>query len=540
MTKRQTIIFVLVVAVLYGLGLFWGLPSVLTAASDSTAPLGPLSFVAEYRDPNKSYVYPAVHQLLLACVYGVIIVGCKLSGYLGALSSAWPYGFRDPTTVFSAFILASNVVSLLMGLVVLVSLKRVRPTESYAAWFPMLLLAASGVFAYYARVANMDMPYLCWWWLSYVCLWHYVFSGRPRRRLLLCAAAAAALAIGTKDQSAGLILGSGLILLFIPARGTADGWTVRIKSAALFSCALFAAYALVAVAPNPWRWLHHVRFVTSDHVLPEYEQSLRGQVLLFGRFLVRLSHVMTPLGIALGVAGLCVLARLRKHREALVLLLPAVAYYVSIIAKVRSTEERYLLPIAILLAVSAGVAVGAGLAATHVRARQLRLLTLGVVAFVLAQQFVWSFIPVTYTQLFDARRALARDIGQIVPPGAPLLIADMPSFNVPNRYIYERYALMHPPGEKLFPLSTHGENLFHPYDPAHRFILAGSPTTQTAWPNAHSQWPDTNVELIGQWTYPAWIKTHVYVPSVYEFYLFRRQQVTISNAEQGQSNPAQN
>lgn len=524
MTKRQTAVFVIVVVMLYGLGLFWGLPSVLSAASDSPAPLGPLSFVADYHDPNKSYIYPAVHQLLLACVYGVILVGCKLFGYLGSLSSAWPYGFSDPTTVFSAFILASNVVSLLMGLVVLVLLKRVRPTESYAAWFPMLLLAASGVFAYYARVANMDMPYLCWWMLSYVCLWHYVVSSRPRRRLLLLSAAGAALAIGTKDQSAGLILGSGLILLFIPARGAAGGWATRIKSAALFSCALLAAYALVAVAPNPGRWLHHVRFVTSDHVLPEYEQSLRGQVLLFGRFLVRLSHVMSPLGIALGVVGLCVLARLRKYRETLVLLLPVVAYYVSIIAKVRSTEERYLLPIAILLAVSGGVAVGAGLAAAHERARQLRALTLGAIAVVLMQQFVWGFIPVTYTQLFDARRALARELGEVVPPGAPLLIVDMPSFNVPNRHVYDRYPLMHPPGEKLFPPSTHGENLFHPYDPTQRFILAGSLTTQTAWPNVQSNWPDTDVELIRQWTYPTWIKAHVHVPSVYEFYLFRRRQ----------------
>ncbi len=151
-----------------------------------------------------------------------------------------------------------------------------------------------------------------------------------------------------------------------------------------------------------------MRFVTSDHVLPEYEQSLRGQLLFFQRFLVRLSHVLSPPGIALGVAGFVVLARSRKYREALVLAIPAASYYVSIIARLRSSEERYLLPIAIILAVSAGVAVGAAFQIRHARARQLRVFTLLILATALAQQLVWGFIPVTYTQLFDTRRELAR------------------------------------------------------------------------------------------------------------------------------------
>jgi hypothetical protein len=170
--------------------------------------------------------------------------------------------------------------------------------------------------------------------------------------------------------------------------------------------------------------------------------------------------------------------------------------------------------------------VGAALQIRQGRARQLRLFTLLILAIALAQQLVWGFIPVTYTQLFDTRRELARDIGKILPPGTPLLIANMPSFNVPNRYVYDYYPLMHPPGEKLFPPSTHGENIFHPFDPNYRFILAGSITTQTAWPNAQSKWPDGDVEFVGQWTYPTWIKKHIHVPSVYEFYLFQRKERT--------------
>jgi hypothetical protein len=316
------------------------------------------------------------------------------------------------------------------------------------------------------------------------------------------------------------------VLLFVAPRGAGgDGWKSRVKAAAFFSLVLVGVYALVAVATNPWRWAHHVRFVTSAHVLPEYEQSARGQVQLLGRAIVRLSHVMSPVGLALGAAGLAVLLRARRRREFFALVIPAAAYYVSIIAKVRATEERYMLPVALVLAVGAGVAVGAALKSASPRARLLRASALALAAVALAQQFVFGFVPVTYTQLFDARRALDRDIGRYVPEGSPLLVADMPSFNVPNRGVYERYRLMHPPGERLFPASTHGENLFHPYDPAHRFVLAGSPTPQSGWwPGAQSRWPDTDVEPVAQWTYPAWIKRHVHVPSVYEFYLFRRRQ----------------
>jgi len=230
-------------AILYGLGIFWGLPSALSAASDSTAPLGPLSFVADYRDPNKSYIYPAVHQLLLVSVYAVILVGCKLFGYLGSLSSSWPYGFSDPTTVFSAFILGSNLVSLVMGIFMLLLLKRIRPTKSYVPLVPMLLIGTSGVFAYYARVANLDVPYLFWWMLSFVFLWRFLFSGEPRRKFLMLSATAAALAIGTKDQSAGLILGFGLVVMFIQPPGANDvGWLGRFKNTIIFSVTLIAVY----------------------------------------------------------------------------------------------------------------------------------------------------------------------------------------------------------------------------------------------------------------------------------------------------------
>src|SRR5690348_13279055 len=87
--------------VLYFAGLFWGLPSITTSASDSIAPLGPLAFAADFHDPNKSYIYPAIHQILLLIVYAAALVGAKLTGAVGSISGTWPYGFHNPTNTFS-------------------------------------------------------------------------------------------------------------------------------------------------------------------------------------------------------------------------------------------------------------------------------------------------------------------------------------------------------------------------------------------------------------------------------------------------------
>ncbi|MGH9648824.1 MAG: hypothetical protein ACRD4E_18635, partial [Bryobacteraceae bacterium] len=134
--------------VFYSLGLFWGLPSITTSASDSIAPLGPLAFAADFHDPNKSYIYPAIHQILLLIVYAITLVCAKLTGAVGAISGAWPYGFHNPTAIFSVLLFLSNLVSMAMALGVLVCFHQIRIFEPSRRWFGVALLGLSGVFTY--------------------------------------------------------------------------------------------------------------------------------------------------------------------------------------------------------------------------------------------------------------------------------------------------------------------------------------------------------------------------------------------------------
>jgi hypothetical protein len=527
--------------VLYALGAFWGLPSALTPAIDSISPLGPLAFVGKYKQTDMTYVYPAVHQLLQVAVYAVVLLIAKITGSIGTISSAWPYGFRDPSALFTVLLVVSNLISAAMAAFLLRTLWRMRPDPAAAQWFAIFLLGLSGVFAYYARTANMDMPYLFWIVLAWHQLWLYLTApansdeyaqnglvrggvrGRIQRwlaatglwasnfRPLLLAGLFSALSFGSKDQASTIIFGFGLLLLLYAPVGGKGGWRLRLRQATMFSAAVAICYAVFAIAPQPARWWYHVRFVTQNpaiHITPETPAGLWGQILLFERCYLRLHHIFTYAGLPLAVAGIVILWRRGRHRELALLLVPALTYYAAVIARVRAPEERYLLPIAIPLVLCAGVAIGA-----------LRDLPRGrkpayaLAAGTLAAQLVFSFFPVTYCQLFDTKRDLQRYLSSLLPPQTPIAIHGMQTLNYPNRLIYDQYRLMLAPGQAIVPISTHPANLLHPFDPAVRHVFTGTPQPP----------PDGAYRLLGQWRYTNWIRTHVHVPATHEFFLYERQ-----------------
>jgi len=508
MSSRHSILLIAVFTSLYALGAFWGLPSALTPAIDSISPLGPLAFVAKYKQADITYIYPAVHQLIQVAFYAVVLLLAKLTGSAGTISSVWPYGFTDPSAIFSLLLVVSNLISAVMAALLLRTLWRMRPDPDAAQWFAVPLLGLSGVYAYYARTANMDIPYLFWIVLAWHQLWIYLTSPASKHfRPLLLAGLFSALSVGSKDQASGILLGFGLLLLICTPAGSDGNWLVRLRQAAIYSAAVIAAYALVAIAPQPARWWQHALFVTSDHVLPETEGTLTGQLEVIARCYWRLHHIVTYAGLPLGLAGIVILWRRRRTRELALLLIPALAYYGFIIARVRATEERYLLPIVIPLVLCAGVAIGALLALPWGRKPGYAL---GFAT--LAAQLVFSFWPVTYCQMFDTKSDLQHTLPAVLPRNSPIAILGMQTFNYPNRDTYEQYRLTLAPGQAIVPSSTHAANLLRPADSPVRHVFTG--TLQPP--------PDGDYRLLKQWTYTEWIRSHVHVPAIYEFFLFER------------------
>ena len=43
-------------------------------------------------------------------------------------------------------------------------------------WVGLLVIGTNGVFVYYSRVGNLDLPYTFWWGVSLFFLWRYFFG----------------------------------------------------------------------------------------------------------------------------------------------------------------------------------------------------------------------------------------------------------------------------------------------------------------------------------------------------------------------------
>ena len=299
--------FVIAAAILIIPGLWWGMPSEFSPAIDAPGPYSPLAFVAQYGNPALSAIYPATHQLVLLVSYAFVLLWLLVTGGLdvGALSAVWPHGFRDPVGAFTALIVVGRAVSAAMGVGIVVSLWRLKFegwTRGGAA-FAAALMLGSGIFAYYSRTTNVDVPYLFWWVLSFVALWRYAL-GEGRTRDLVVAGVLAAFAVGSKTQAAGLVLGSGLIVLLLGRESSR--WAERVRDAFMFAAALVGSYIVVAVLPQPARWLYHVRNYTLTN---RAVADAVDQVELTASAWSSLLHVMSLAGVALAALGLVYLVR---------------------------------------------------------------------------------------------------------------------------------------------------------------------------------------------------------------------------------------
>jgi hypothetical protein len=500
-------------------GVFWGLPSALTPQVDAPLPLGPLLFFAEFKKSDLNTTYPAFHQILVLPFYAIAFVVYWLAGGISKISSAWPYGMRNVSGFFSVLIVISNLIAATMGTLLLWCTFPFVEKERKWLWFCLLCMGTNGTFIYYARTSNLDIPYNFWLALTWLFLWHYLIEDRPILRSLVPAGIVAACAVGSKDQAAGMIVGTGLLLLLIgPQRSTA--LSQRMRQTAVFGAVVAVAYAVVAIVPQPARWWNHARFVVSPHAPTKIPLSVAGEIDILGVTLGRLLAVFTWPVLALCILGIVVLFRSGRGRQFWLLSLPMIGYYVVIIGMTRVAYPRFMIPFvfAVVVLATHGVAfIGGRLAASS----GAQLAWTALLAAFLIYRFAFSYLPVTYAQLFDLKRDVTRDLSSFVSPGNSLLISHMQSYEYPNADIYDRYRLMRLPHEPIIPASRHTASIFHPLDLNVEFYLLG---TGTAGLPSNTPVPSMPLqgELIKQWRYPDWVRNSVLVPCIFEFALYRR------------------
>ena len=500
-------------------GLFWGLPSAVTPQVDAPVPLGPLYFFAEYRNPQVDTIYPAFHQLLLLPVYAVAIGVYWVAGGISHLTSAWPYGMRDVSALFSSLILLSNLVATVMGLIMLYLAWRLADSHKNWSWAGILIAATNGVYIYYCRVGNLDIPYNFWWAVCLFFLWGYFFREGLFRASLLPAAFAAACAAGSKDQACGLAMGAALAILIFPGF-KAQALIRRLRNSFAFGFLFLAFYAVVAILPHPVRWWYHLLYILADVAPTPIPRTPAGEVQTLVLTLGWLWKVFTLPVLALAAAGALFLFRSRRSREFWVMALPLLTYYVVAVMPTRVFYPRFTIPFFVPMVVL--VIHGAGWLADSVFASPpLRLAWTAALVVLIAYQFVASYLPVTYAQVYDMKRQLAADLPGILPAGSPLLVSRMQSYNYPNRGVYEHFDLMRLPQDPVEPPSRHAANLFRPLDPDVKYYLWGSGNAGLPW-NPIGEYPPLAGDVVREWRYPAWVKDRVLVPCIFEFTLYRR------------------
>lgn len=355
----------LAAAVLRLPGLSWGLPGSDGWDDDGVAPRNFLVGIVQTYTPGAFFAYPPLHMILLLIL--------TLPGTIITLMHAHSFAPPDVIASFIAvptmtfFALVARLLSIVMSLGTIFVIGQL--TEAVAGKRAGACAAAAcaldATLTYYGQVTNLDGPYLFWAALA-LREWTAVIAGRDEKRIrgaMLFAAAA----VATKDQA------YAVFLLSIPAALVAwfalDRWPRQRARTLLPALVIWAGAALLVLAAvdgaitNGSGFLGRIAFLTgpASQDYAQYEARPRGWLALItdmGAYFPR-SYPAAAAGLA--VIGLLLhLRRFRGDRAGFVAgLLPlfaAISFTLAFNFVALRSENRFLLPQSVLLAVYIGMA----------------------------------------------------------------------------------------------------------------------------------------------------------------------------------------
>jgi hypothetical protein len=339
--------------VLNAIGIWWGLPGSWVAIE--LKPVYVLGGLAQHFSHGWFDAYPPFHFYLLTVAWSPLL----LLSALGRLTF-------DGAAGYSALVLVSRAVSLAMAAGI-VGAACVCGSALYgrrAGLIAAAIVALITPLVYYAKTANVDVPYLFWWALSMVFYMRLLDAGRLRDYLWF--AMTATLSVCTKDQAYGLYLLPPLVIveqLWRTHRAAAVArpfWRAvsdrRLWAAAFLSAFVFALCQNLAF--NAGGFVEHVRFIVGpgSGAYQVYEATAAGRLALLVETLRLIQISMGwPLVLA-GASGLVIaLADGRQRRAALWLVVPALSYYLGFINVILYNYDRFVIPICFVLAIFGGL-----------------------------------------------------------------------------------------------------------------------------------------------------------------------------------------
>ena len=365
--RRSPLFWILCAAAALRLaGMFWGLPGADGWDDDGVAPRNFLAGLAKTYAGGSYFTYPPLHMIVLAVL--------TAPGWIAALVNAHslhPHDviaeiIRVPYMTFFSLVARIVGAAMSLGTIALAGRMAEMVGGRRAGVFAAAACALNALLLYYGQVSNLDGPSLFWSALS---LWGWMrVIAEHELRHIRWAALAAAAAVATKDQA------YAVFVLSVPAAFLVwfalDEWPRRNARRIAGTLALWAALAVVALLAvdgalvNPTGFEARLAFLagpaSADYAQYQDDWSGRLQLLkdmwaAFPRSYPYAASVLILFGMAV------VVGRTRRQRPLLVAgLLPclaAVSFTVLFNFVALRSENRFLLPQTVLLAVYAGVAV---------------------------------------------------------------------------------------------------------------------------------------------------------------------------------------
>ena len=340
--------------VLFAAGLWWGLPDYRGWAPDEITPSSVVDGLRQAFSHGWHDRYPPFHFYLLSLLYAPLLLLHKLH----------VLDLRQLPSYAILFYLGRLLtVAMGVGTVYLVYRCGREIFDRRAALGSALIAALIVPFEYYAKTINLDVPYIFWFTAS---LYFFLRILRTRRtKYYLLFAGAAALSICTKDQAYGLFVLAPLPLVLLDWRhkreSRPDLSFLRSLLDKNYLYAILAGAALFLIADNivfnPQGFLEHVKLIlggaSQDYRV--FPRTLAGEFRLLGLTLRQIQGSLGwPLFLICGGGLVLSVARGKRNRLLLTLLVFAVSYYVFYIGLILYNYDRFNLPICLVLSFFGG------------------------------------------------------------------------------------------------------------------------------------------------------------------------------------------
>lgn len=336
------IILILLVGLLtYSCAIWWGLPTNSSWAADAIHPLDVI-------EKTRAYPYPPLHFYILRLVYTPAILAAKLGGEnlqsIAGITRLMVLGRATSVAMTLGIILNVYFISLE------VSKKR----------FPALLSAAfvlgNAPLIYYAKVMNVDVPYIFWFSLSLIFYLRAIKFDKLIDYSLF--ALISMLSICTKDQAYGLIAAPTALLAYRCFHSNHKRKFLRLLIPTTIGIITFLAIHNIVF--NFPAFEDHFNILGKSGYTPtNFTHAPTVYLERYIYFIFRFfKDIQFNLGWPMFIISLAAVAIyfLRKNKQNLLLylLIPCVSYYVLLLSFIMYSRDRFVIPICLILYVFCG------------------------------------------------------------------------------------------------------------------------------------------------------------------------------------------